>query len=145
MRPIGATLDHMRGIVTRRTACAAAVLVVGAAAPTAFAAPAPAAAIRAAKVRAAVHYGSAHAVSAQFSLRSIVNRRWALVTGVGPTAAGGVRRLWAVWLKLPSGGRWRAIYFIDDKGVRGREFRPLRQDQGRAPCDLVPAYSEPDC
>lgn len=138
---------HMgSGGVMRWTASLAAALLLGVTAPTVAAAPAPVAATRAAKARAAVHYGTARAIRVEFSLRSSVDRRWALVTGTRGSRTAGVR-LWAVWLRQSSGGRWRALYFIDDRGARarGREFRPLRQHLGTVPCDLVPAYSEPDC
>ena len=99
---------------------------------------APRVAVDVAKKRASRHYGGAR-VNATFSLRSSRDRRWALVDG----RRSGGRTIWAVWVRKDSRGTWRAIYFTD-RAHRGA-YQPRREDRGRVPCDITPAYSEPSC
>jgi len=91
---------------------------------------APRDAVEAAVRRAARHYAVRDRIAVGATLRSRRNDAWSLVTG-----SYGKRGLWAAWVRRRSGGAYRVEVF------RTRRFDPGR----RPPCDIRPAFSEPDC
>jgi hypothetical protein len=108
-------------------------LVLGLAVPLPAAAadkPAPKAAIAAAVEHAIFHYADPQKLRLGASVRSRVDRRWSLVTG-----GYGRRGLWAAWVRRAPSGRYRVRIF------RTRNFDPGREP----PCDIRPAFAEPEC
>jgi hypothetical protein len=112
------------------TACAgtAAALALGSAGAAAERAPKPA--IVVGFERAVYHFPTPEKIAISGSLRSQIDRRWSLVTG-----RYGRRGLWAAWVRRSSAGRYRVQVF------RTRTFHP----GAKPPCDIKPAFSEPEC
>jgi hypothetical protein len=80
--------------------------------------------------RARAHFRDDRRIRLGATLRSRVDRRWSLVTG-----GYAKRRLWAAWVRRSGSSRFSVAIF------RTRDFSPGL----RPPCDLRPAFSEPDC
>ena len=120
--------------MTRRsllTGLLLAVLAIALAVPAeASARRAPKAAVAAALERAVFHYALPEKIRVTATLRSDVDRSWSLVTG-----SYGRRGLWAAWAHRGSSGRYRVEIF------RTRNFDP----GDKPPCDIRPAFSEPEC
>jgi len=91
---------------------------------------APKGAVAAARARAYDHYADDGKVKVGVTLRSQVRRSWSLVTGEY-----GRRGLWAAWVRRTASGRYRVEIF------RTRDFDPGAEP----PCDIKPAFSEPEC
>ena len=109
---------------------AVAVAVVAAAPANASKARAPKGAVAAALQRAVLHFAAPEKLKVAVTLRSSIDRRWSLVTGVY-----GQHGLWAGWVRHSPSGH----YVVEI-------FRTHNLDPGtRPPCDIRPAYSEPAC
>lgn len=91
---------------------------------------APDAAVAAAFSRAVHHYADPTRIRVTHTLRSDENRSWSLVTGSYRR-----RGLWAAWTRRTASGSYRVVVF------RTRDFDP----GSRPPCDIRPAFSEPEC
>jgi hypothetical protein len=121
----------------RRLTVLATVLTATAVAavPSALAAKAPPVAVKVAVTAAQTRFHTVH-VHAAFSLLSRRDPRWALVDGTATTR----NRLWAAWLHNDGASRWNLRY-VDTTAP----FQPASTANGRVPCDLYPAFSEPAC
>lgn len=120
--------------MTRSAAVLAVVVATALLLPAAHAQdrsrPAPKAAVAAALEHAVFHYADPTRIRVTHTIRSDENRAWSLVTG-----SYGRRGLWAAWTRRTSGGAHRVAIF------RTRDFDPGE----RPPCDIRPAFSEPEC